>query len=152
MLRGVQREQIKPNSSFFLSITELLYVQGKCKKEKLSFYVFLSSCQKASKTVVLFEYAKHTFHLTRSVHTEKRASFACQSLQHLRAVFIQNLIHSYRSIPILGTMTFVSVRASSAFVIAVISRGYDVTVLGCLLTLPYEIQFSAIGTRHIRPS
>ena len=54
VLRGVQWEQIQPNSSFFLSVTKLLYVQGKRKKEELRFHVLLSTGQKASEQMQKF--------------------------------------------------------------------------------------------------
>ena len=111
----------------------------------MRFYVFLSSCQKASETVIFFEYAKHPFHLNRSVHTEKCSFLTRQSFQYLGTVFIQYLIHSYRSIPILGTMTFSPMRASAALVIAVISRGYNIAVFGSLFTFSSEFQLSSIG-------
>ena len=89
VLRGVQWEQIKPNSSFFLSVTEFFYVQGERKKEELCFYVLLSPRQKTSKAIIFLKYAKYSLYLNGSVHAKKRPFLARQSLQYFGTIFVE---------------------------------------------------------------
>lgn len=86
----------------------------------MCFYVLLSARKKTPKTVIFFEYAKHTFHLNRSVHTQKCSFFARQSFKCFWSMFKYYLVDLNRSVTRFGFMAFISVRTSSAFFVTVL--------------------------------
>ena len=71
VLRGVQGEQIKTDSSFFRAVAKFFNVKSKSEKEKLGFNVPLASCQEASEAIILFENTENTLDLDRSVSPQK---------------------------------------------------------------------------------
>ena len=112
----------------------------------MCFGVSFSSRQKASESVIFFQYAKHALNLDGSVHTKKCALVTCQGFRHLRTAFIEYLIDSDCSVTVFRLMTLIPVGASSASVVTVISCSYDISVFGCLCAFSSELQLSAIGT------
>ena len=80
------------------------------------------------------------------VSAEKYAFVTRQSLKDLGTVRIQNLVYSNCSVTLIGTMTFTSMGTSAALVVAVISRGHDISVFGRFCTLSPEFQPSSVGT------
>ena len=101
VLRGVQGEQIETDSSFFRAVAKFFNVKSKSEKEELGFNVPLASCQKAPKTVVLFENTENTFDLNGTVSPQKNTLVTRESLQYLGAVFVQHLIDPNRAVALL---------------------------------------------------
>ena len=96
VLRGVQREQIETDSSFFRAVAKFFNVKSKSEKEKLGFNVPLASCQEASEAIILFENTENTFDLNGTVSPQKNTLVTRQSFQYLGTVLVQHLIDTNR--------------------------------------------------------
>ena len=73
----LQWEKLLPKTPAFKSVTEFLDVKSESKQEKLRFYLALSTRQESTKTEVLLQYAKHSFHLYGAIRPQKIAFLAC---------------------------------------------------------------------------
>ena len=92
---------METNSSFFRAVAELFNIKSECEKEELGFNIPLASCQKASKTVVLFENTKDALNLDGSVSPQKDPLITRQCFQYLGTVLVQHLIDTNRAVPFL---------------------------------------------------
>ena len=113
---GTDQAQFALFSFCYRAFVCLVQTQGgKIESLHSSFHV-----SKTTGAVVFLQYAKYSLYLNEPVHTKKRSFFAPQRFEYFGTVFVGYLIGSYHSVPVFGTMTFLAMRSSSAFVITVI--------------------------------